>query len=343
MNQQDAFKELHCGVTFGFYARNGYFSTKAAKEEIDAIVACNVKWIALTPTVMQEAYCATRQFRDFENTPDDFELTEMINYIHSKGIKVQLRPMLECFDGQGRNQVWFPPDRERIPGKVSDYWSKWFQSMTLRSVHYAKLAQRTGCELFGLDSELDKTVDKNAEWKQVIQRVREVYDGPITSCHTREVDFLRAVENKNHWFYDLDMLSISFYYKGAEHPDSTVEEMVECLKEPKEYCRKIAEIYGKPFFFGECGCTSSQFGARSPSGWSSKAAYCGEEQSNYLEAILKSFWNEPWWYGLYWWKWDEQNDRKNFYDPAGDKGFIVKGKPASNLMREWFDKKDTVR
>ena len=80
---------------------------------------------------------------------------------------------------------------------------------------------------------------------------------------------------------------------------------------------------------------------RCPWGWGNEGGYDGDEQARYLEAVLDTFWNEPWWMGLYWWKWDEQNDRPNFRsDPRGDKGFIIDGKPAAEVMKTWFARTD---
>ena len=50
----------------------------------------------------------------------DHRMDRMIDFIHATGLKVMLRPMRESHDGNGRLQVRFPDDRERIPGKVSD-------------------------------------------------------------------------------------------------------------------------------------------------------------------------------------------------------------------------------
>ncbi len=72
--------------------------------------------------------------------------------------------------------------------------------------------------------------------------------------------------------------------------------------------------------------------AKLPWYWSG-GAYDGSEQANYLTALVETFKNEPWWMGLAWWKWDEQNDRPQFRtDPAGDSGFTIKGKPAEKLF-----------
>lgn len=64
-----------------------------------------------------------------------------------------------------------------------------------------------------------------------------------------------------------------------------------------------------------------------------------DEQAGHLEAVLRTFWDEPWWAGMYWWKWDEQNDRAAFKtDPRGDKGFTLWGKPSAEVMKRWYAK-----
>lgn len=332
------------GVTFGFYARNGVLGSDWARREVDHMAELNVGHVVLTPTVMQENSHTTRQYRDFEVTPNDYELYQIIEYMKSKGIEVTLRPMLETQDGSGRLQVWFQPDRERIPGRASDHWKRWFDSMILRSRHYAKIAADTGCARYGLDSELDRTIQQADGWKACIAAVREVFSGTVTSCHTTHcglIDWEKQMENPNHWWRDLDELQMSCYEVGADAPGWSVEQMIEKLKPGRDRFRKIAEAYGKPISFGECGCTCSYGGAMSPSGWKGEGGYSPMEQANYLEAVLSVFWDEPWWAGVYWWKWDEQNVRPAFSsDPAGDKGFTVYGKPAGEVMKQWFGRED---
>ena len=248
MRDNSVFSEKHCGVTFGFYAKNGYFSSAKAREEVDAMVETGVNWVVLVVTVMQESVFGARQFRDFVNTPNDIELKEIIDYIHSKGIRVQLRPMLECFDGEGRLSVAFLNDRERIPGLRSTHCSRWFESMTARSVYYARIAEITGCEMFCLDSELDRIIRFQDKWKEVIRRVREVYSGPVTSCHTIHtgvIDFEKELENKDHWFYDLDALSISDYIKAGESEGLSAEEMAEYGVDTFSVSRGMVNVMGE--------------------------------------------------------------------------------------------------
>lgn len=328
---------FQCGMTFGFYARRGVYSSSWAREQIRKMKALNIEYVGLVATVFRESDYSTREFLDLEESPGELELARMIDFIHGEGLKVMLRPMLESHDGNGRLQVNFAYDRSRIPGKVSDSWKRWFQSVRARTRLFASLARETGCEMYGLDSELDYTVYKNEEWKEVLSIARECFSGPITSCHTHTLDFEKELAKSDHWFYDLDFLQTSFYRVGADAPGASVEDIMKKLLPERELYRRIAARYGKPIVFGECGCTSSTGGAMHPSGWSGDGVYSPMEQANYLQAVWNLFRDEPYFRGLYWWKWDEQNYREQFSnDPAGDKGFILDGKPAAEVMKACY-------
>ncbi len=339
-----ACREIHRGVTFGFWGTRGYFLSDKARHLVDRMLDLNINWCVLTPLVMQDTPNTPRQYFDYELCPTDYEIETIIEYIHGKNIRVDLRPMIECQTGDGRLQVGFPPDRERIPGRRSDCWERWFRSMRARSVHYAEIAERRSCEMYCLDSELDLTVGHTTSYKQVIEAVRQVYRGPVSSCHTSHtglVDFEKSLADSRHWFHELDVLQISCYAQGADRPGASVPEIIERLKPERDRFRRMAGLFGKPILFGEVGCTSSHGGAMHPSGWSGDGGYAPNEQANYLEAVLETFWPESWWTGLYWWKWDENINRPQWStDPAGNKGFTLLDKPAAEVMRRWFARKD---
>ena len=315
---KDILKNWHLGVTFGFRAKNGWFSSEEAKAEARAIKESGADWVVLVVTVYQEHTYSVKQFKDFKMTPSDLEVVEMIVYLHSLGLKVQLRPMLETLDGCGRLGIWFPnddPTGNRIPGTSRTELSDWFESMCERAVYYAKIAEKAKAELYCLDSELDRIIQHNNRWKNILSEVRKVYSGPVTSCHTTHtgiIDFEKVLSDKNHWFYDLDVLSLSCYHQ-ANALGLTKEERRKGFLPQLERFRRLAEIYGKPILFGE-------FGSNLPP----------EEQADYLSVFLELFSNEPWWYGLYWWKWDEQIDR-----PFGERWWPMKDRPAEKIYKKW--------
>ena len=141
----DDHKIMFKGVTFGYYARNGYLSSPAARDEVDRIASLHIPWVCLVVTVMEETFCSTRQFRDFCMTPGDDELLDIIGYIHEKGIRVMLRPMLECWDGTHRGQIHLP-EGTIFPDRPFRYRSQWFANYEHLTRHYCRIAARTGCE-----------------------------------------------------------------------------------------------------------------------------------------------------------------------------------------------------
>lgn len=329
------------GVNFAFYARNGYYSSPEGVRQIDKIAALGTPWVCLISTVMQETFVSTRQFRDFRITPSDDELIQTIDRFHKRGVKVMLRPMIECWDGLQRVHLApFPDDGVIIPGKPFHYWQLWFESYLDLTRHYAGMAERTGCEAYGLDSELNHTLPQSAHWLHIIEETRKIYRGHLTSSFSdcALFDFAdRLAADPNCWLFALDSLGCSNYDPATKKIGATVQEMMEGLKPHLERNRRFARIYGKPFYMGECGCASTSGAARLPYFWENEGGYDGQEQSNYLEAVIRLFGREPWWNGMLLWKWDEQNDRPSMRsDPAGDKGFTVDGKPAAELLSRWF-------
>ncbi|HMO27497.1 MAG TPA: hypothetical protein PKB10_14650, partial [Tepidisphaeraceae bacterium] len=203
----------------------------------------------------------------------------------------------------------------------------------------AKLARKTGCEMYGIDSEIDRFVHMTPSWREVVQVAREQYDGIVTSSHTHRVDFEKQLGEQDHWFRDLDVLGTSFYKPSTDRAEASVADRVAFLRPAVESYRRIAELLGRPIMFGEMGCTACTGAGQHPASWHGGASYDGQEQARHTEAVLESFWNEPWWAGCFWWKWDEHLDRPHSRaDPAGDKGFTIYGKPAAQTLGAWFAK-----
>lgn len=332
------------GMTFGYYARNGYFANPAARREVDRIAEIGTGWICLVCTVMQETVHSTIQFRDFEYTPDDRELAGIIGYIHSKGIRVMLRPMIECRDGLQRSHIDFPDDGQIIPGKPFHYWRDWFDSYRALTRHYCRLADQTGCEAYCFDSELDRTVRRNTEWLGIVEEGRKHFRGTLTASLIHVPQFTAALKaNPNHWFFALDTLGSSLYPPAADGPGATVEMMMARLRPVAAEHAEFCKLYPKPVYFGEIGCCSTAGAAAKPWFWENGGPYDGMEQANYLRAVLNVFEAEEWFHGLFYWKWDEQNNRPTMKDdPAGDKGFTLYGKPAADVFRNWIPEERTV-
>lgn len=326
-----ALRELHRGMSYGYLARRGAFATDEALRQPEEMAALGIRWVALQVTVMQDAFASTRLYQDFLFTPSDTEVETLIGRFHACGIRVMLKPMVECHDSSWRGRIAFPDGDQQIQGRVGDYWARWFESFTQALTHYGRMAQRTGCEMLCLGCEMTGTIGQEARWRQTVGAVRAVYGGALT------YDANNHDECGTPWFDALDVVSFSFYPTLDVPAGATADQMTAALAPVRDTLRQKAAKLGKPLAFGECGCRSIVGGARVPWEYRNQAPYDGAEQANFLEAVLRTFWNEPWWQGFYWWKWDEQQDRPHYRaDPAGDGGFTLRGKPAADVMRAWF-------
>lgn len=335
-----ALTEFHTGMTFGFGCPAGYFATPAAKAEVDHMYADGVRWVCLVATVWSEAADSPRQYAESTLTPGDDELAEIIAYMHRRGMRVQLRPMLECFDGTTRAKVQIREDAAGTDNR-HEKRSAWFKGLAERSVRYARLAERTGCELYCIDSELDLMTDCNAEWKRVIRAVREVYRGPVTSSHTIWVttpDKLEAhIADKSHWFHDLDLLSLSVYmWTGGADRTVGVEDIKAKLRASAfspERLKRWRAAYGKPIVFGEIGCA-----AQCANTFSVDAEYVPERQRDYMKAAFEAYLKTGAVSGFYWWEWLDSLLPRETKQVDPRTAYSVKGKLAEAELKSFYEK-----
>ena len=133
------------GITFAAFAGRGVLSQKEAYASFDVLVEhTNADFVILVPAGYQET--AQSEKIDFTSpgTIGDEELIDLIHYAHTKGIRVALKPTVNCSNGTWRAHINFFD--EDVPCEPK--WSNWFAAYTEFQLHYAKIAQQTGCEMF---------------------------------------------------------------------------------------------------------------------------------------------------------------------------------------------------
>lgn len=329
------------GMSFGFMAKRGYYASPAAHAEVEAMAAAGVRWVALMATVAQETFHSTRLFQDFEFTPSDSELELIIARFHRHGIKVMLKPMVECLDSSWRGNISFPNGDEQIQGRRHDYWGQWFASLTQCVAHYAALAERTRCESYCLGCELfaAEAAVHNDRWVPVVAAARRHYAGHL--CYDVQPPTLLERAEPPAWLRALDAVCISYYTPCASGAGASADAMMVGMQPTVAKLRAVSQALSLPIIFGETGCRSMAGAAMNPSEYRTAGTYSAEEQANYLEAMCRLFWAEPWWGGFFWWKWDEQQQRPQFkIDPAGDTGWTLQGKAGAQTLRRWFERAD---
>ena len=311
------------GFTYGYDGRRGLYRTPEAALSMDRMAALGGDWAALAFAVVQDSYASTVIRPDYRYTVTDKDIAAAVDALHARGLKVCLKPMVNCADGMWRASIQFPP---KGTSRV-DYWELWFSSYTAFLTHYAEIARDTGCEMFCVGCEMLGTEAQEEHWRAAISEVRRVYEGHL-------------VYNTNHgkefgvnWWDAVDYIGTSAYYKVAGEPGASMETMEAAWRQHKEKLAELSRCHGgKQVIFMEIGCRSASGCAMMPYDFSHREfPYDEEEQANFYESCFRALWGEPWFAGWFWWDWPTR-----LRTQTPDLGFCIAGKRAEQVVKDWY-------
>jgi hypothetical protein len=315
------------GFTYGYNARRGDFSSAAAQESRLKLLELGVNWVCLAFTVFQKSFASTEIRFDYKRTPTDKEITQTIKHFHENGVKVCLKPIINCADGVWRAQIDFP-DFDMM-GK-DRYWGAWFEDYTAFILHYAEIAADTGCEMFCIGCEMSATERKEKHWRALAKEVRRVYHGSLT-YNTNHGD-----EEKIAWWDVVDYLGTSAYYPVAKRGGASKETMVKAWEQIALRLAGIARKYDKPILFAEIGCRSAKGCATMPWDFTHQDfPRSEEEQARFYDSCLTVLAKEKWFAGVFWWDWSTKI-YKTQAEAAGDLGFNIHLKQAESVIKNWY-------
>lgn len=302
------------GVTFGPFAHRGSFENKEAFESLDNLkTRTGADFIILVPNGIQETPQSEEISYTTDATMSDGELTAMIEYAHKIGLRVALKPTANCKNGTWRAHInFFDKDVHCEPK-----WSNWFASYTDFQLHFAKLAEKTGCEMFIAGCEMVMSERRADEWRKLIADIKTVYSGPV-SYNTDKYQ-----EDNVTWWDCVDVISSSGYYplKDWEQELDRIEAVV--------------KKFGKPFFFAECGCMSTEGSSKVPNDWSVRGEVNLQEQEDWYKAMFTACKKRDWVGGFCLWDWAWKQYPECKADSHG--GYDIYLKPAEKIVKEYYD------
>ena len=314
------------GFTYGFDGRRGMYRTPEAAASMARMAALGGDWAALAFTVLQDSFSSTVIRPDYRCTVTDRDVAAAVAELHRLGLKVCMKPMVNCADGVWRAHISFP--EPEVSGR-RDYWQEWFSSYTAFLCHWAEIAEETGCEMFCVGCEMLGTEAREAQWREAIARVRAVYHGPL-------------VYNTNHgheasvaWWDAVDYIGTSAYYRVADRPGADMATMLAAWQRHREQLADLSRRLGKQVIFMEIGCRSAAGCAMMPYDFSHREfPYDEEEQANFYESCFRAFWDEPWFGGWFWWDWYTCLPQR-----TPELGFSIAGKKAEAVVRAWYGRR----
>ncbi|MCQ2495005.1 MAG: glycosyl hydrolase [Lachnospiraceae bacterium] len=317
------------GYTYGYQAVRGVYNSPAGYESRRLLMETGINWVCLAFSVKQEHFYSTEIKFDYRKNIPDLELISTIKDFHDNNIKVCLKPMIDTEDGVWRALINFPD--EAMNGE-DYYWKKWFESYTAYLVHYADIAEYTGCEMFCLGCEMLASERKEALWLETIREVKKHYHGLYT------YNTNHGKEEKAAWYSELDYLGTSAYYPVAKGAGASLEEMKAEWEKIADHLEEVSKKLNKPILFVEIGCRSAAGCAAMPWDFNHKDfPRSEEEQANFYEAALSVMNKRDWFAGFFWWDWSPTiyNTKE---EASTDTGFNTHLKKAEEVVKSWYAK-----
>ncbi len=202
------------------------------------------------------------------------------------------------------------------------YYHRWIR-------HYALLAEIHEVEFFCVGVEFAKaTLNREADWRQLIQRIRGLYSGNLTYAANWGEEF-----EKMAFWDELDYIGLNCYYPLSSSETPGDGELKLAFAKVLEKAKKISDQFNKPLLFTEIGYTSTATPWITPHKDRTGAPYDGEAQKRCYAIVMEALQAEKdWCKGIFWWKFPSYLT----YGGEGQTGFTPNGKPAENEIARWF-------
>ena len=314
------------GYTWGFFSGSGAYQTPEAERSMERLASNGLNWICIPVNCFQETFYSLNVFSMFGRTQTDEDVAFAVKKAKSLGLKVCLKPMVDCLDRSWRARIDFPHENQF-------YLDRWFESYTRFMLHYAALAERLGCEMLCTGCEM-AGMDKNADrCRKMIARVREVYSGLIMH------NINHGDELKFSWLGDVDIIGISAHYPVSLPGDSSLETMKKRWAEQFVRVEKCHERYDRPVMFAEIGVRNEHGCTRYPWDFHDRPEEPSDEQeqADFYESAMSVSWDREWFCGYFWWDWKAKLPPEEKAHENRD--FTVYGKKAEQVLKKWYTEK----
>ena len=315
--------EMQRGISYAHATgrrRNRGYGSPASTESLQVLKDLGVNWISITPYGFQRTPedTAIRWSGSRFGETDD-RLRAVAAQAHELGIKVMLKPHL-----------WLRPPNwvGMIEHHSEEAWKAWFEAYRELILHYAALAQDVAMDALCIGNEMTETTGREREWRDLIAEIRETFDGTLT--YGANFDEVYDVP-----FWDaLDFIGVSAYYPLASGRAPDREALVAAWQPLITSLENLSIKWSKPIVFTELGYRSSDFAPEHP--WQvDRAAVNLRVQADAYAAFFEAVWPQPWFGGVYWWKWF------SFPDDGGptDNDFTPRNKPAERVLGRYYTRR----
>lgn len=274
--------------------------------------------VLLCPAAYMEHARAQAIFIDAVKTPTPEDFKTILLEARKLNLKVILMPivLLRYPRGSEWRGVIEPPE-----------WADWWRDYRDFIAYFARIAREGQAEGMTVGSELVSTEKYTSEWVRVIEVARAEFPGGKLG-YSANWDHYEPVK-----VWDkLDFVGMTSYYTLADSRNAGVDEIVRRWQPIRRDIEAWQRKVGKPIILTEVGWCSQEGAATAPWNYyqNQHATPAGlEEQRRLYEAFMKAWADSPALAGVIWWEWSDGGGSSDF-------SYTPKGKPAEQLLREWF-------
>lgn len=296
-----------------------------SNDPMTEVKAVSAAWIAVIPYAYTRSGEASVRYNSewqwWGERPEGVAKT--IKLAKAAGIKVVLKPQVYV-PGSWTGDLDYDSKQE---------WENWERDYEAYIMPFVAMADSMEVPVFCIGTEFKIGARKReAFWRKLIKKVRARYSGKLIYAANWD-EYLDVP------FWDaLDMVGINAYFPLIQKATPSVQELQQAWKPHRAAIRQFYVKTKKPIVFTEYGYLSVDGCAYNT--WEleakvKKLKINEQAQSNALEALLSTFWDEPYWHGGFIWKW--------FPNMRGGEGYNVRdytpqGKQGYETLQRWYGK-----
>jgi hypothetical protein len=309
------------GMSYTTYANMtpNVLSSRESNESSTCMKQIGVEWVAITVVGWYQSNNRSADIHENRTqAPSNESLSAAIQFAHSLGMHVMLKPMIDLEDSRWRGEI-----------QPSDAW---FQNYTNYIDSFANLAEQNKVEMFCIGTELNGTVSWEAQWRNVVSSVRQRYSGLLTYAATWWKEYDKLVK----WWDALDYVGINAYFPLSNKTDPTITEIKNTWHNINNYLDSFYSKVHKPIIFTEVGYLSTDGTNQDPSNYRlqydmSRRTDC-QEQADCYEAAFEAVWRKSWFVGMFWWYWQTNPDAGG----PNNRDYTPQNKLAQDVIRKWY-------
>jgi hypothetical protein len=285
----------------------------------------NAGWVAVMPYAFGQANSPALRFDiDTQWWGERFEgIQAIIHHAKQEGLKVMLKPMVWV---QGSWVGGFDLESEA-------QWKQWEASYRTYIMELAAIAADEKVDLFCVGTEFKVAVRKRAKYfRALVDELKLTYAGKVTYAANWD-DFLTV----NLWD-KVDYIGVDAYFPLSPSQSPSVSELKTAWLDPMRKLAQLYKVYQKPILFTEFGyrsidqcCWEQWLRENLPNDQFVNL----QNQQNAYQAFFESFWNKPWFAGVFLWQWYIHHAQPG---GAKDSDFTPQNKPSAALIADWFGK-----